>query len=236
MTNPKNDPDHVNELTGKERGIWRISTLDSIYYFDLDLGTVTRVRGVNAPPTVNDRTRPLRAIETLTVGHQGRWTMLPDEGDDNMDFYWASTSRVEQIDRITRNQLPGASGVNENAKDPSAPEPDLSARERTFLTTHSGLSDPFEATLEDYERLTEEELQRTAATLMSVSEVAALLSVDEDLLREKMENPDRVGLIMHTEQFDLRQSDGPPLTPLEWLADGGDPKAVWDILTEEIQW
>jgi hypothetical protein len=80
-------------------------------YFDLDFGTVTRVPGVNAPPTINDRTRPLRSIDTLTLGRRGRWTMVNDRPDDVIDFYWANTSLVISIERINHDDLPSASGA-----------------------------------------------------------------------------------------------------------------------------
>ena len=78
MSTPDNEPVFVTELTGKEGGTWRVVTRDSNHYFDLDFGTVTRVRGANAGPTINDRTRPLRTIDGLRVGERGRWTMLTD--------------------------------------------------------------------------------------------------------------------------------------------------------------
>jgi hypothetical protein len=108
MTDASPEYDQVSELFGGEGGAWRVTTRDSSHYFDLDLGTVTRVPGANALPTVYDRTRPLRTIEALQVGHRGRWTMLNDGWEDVNDFYWANTSVVTTIQRIGRDELPGA--------------------------------------------------------------------------------------------------------------------------------
>ena len=111
MADPAVEPIHVSELRGDEGGAWRVTTRDSTHFFDLDLGTVTRVPGVNAPPTINDRPRPLRSIDTLRVGDRGRWTMYTDGWDEQIDFFWANTSLVAAIDAISRGDLPGAGGV-----------------------------------------------------------------------------------------------------------------------------
>jgi hypothetical protein len=108
MSGASPDYDEVNELFGGEGGVWRVTTRDSSHYFDLDLGTVTRVPGINALPTVYDRTRPLRTIDTLQVGHRGRWTMRNDGWEDLNEFYWANTSVVITIQRIGRGGLPDA--------------------------------------------------------------------------------------------------------------------------------
>ncbi|MGY4858268.1 hypothetical protein [Cryobacterium sp. AP23] len=110
MTDRNVEPDQVSELTGDEGGLWRVSTRDSAHYFDLERGTVTRVPGANAPPTVNDRARPLRTIAAIKVGHRGRWTMHTDGWDDEIDFFWANTSLIAAIERISRDDLPGAGG------------------------------------------------------------------------------------------------------------------------------
>ena len=111
MADPESEPIRVNELRGDEGGAWRVVTRDSRHYFDLELGTVTRVRGAGAPPTINDRTRPLRSIDTLRVGARGRWTMYTDGWDEDVDFFWAQTSLVAAIEAISRDELPGAGGV-----------------------------------------------------------------------------------------------------------------------------
>ena len=109
MTDSEVEPVRVIELSGDEGGAWRVITRDSSHYFDLDLGTVTRVPGAGAPPTINDLTRPLRTIDTLRVGARGRWTMFADGCDDDVDFFWASTSIVSSIEAIPRDELPGSS-------------------------------------------------------------------------------------------------------------------------------
>ncbi|TFD04854.1 hypothetical protein E3T25_04905 [Cryobacterium sandaracinum] len=111
MADPESEPIRVNELRGDEGGAWRVVTRDSRHYFDLDLGTVTRVPGVNAPPTINDRARPLRSIDALRVGDRGRWTMYTDGWDEVIDYFWANTSIVAAIEAISRADLPGAGGV-----------------------------------------------------------------------------------------------------------------------------
>ncbi|TFD55057.1 hypothetical protein E3T43_12630 [Cryobacterium sp. Hh7] len=125
--------------------------------------------------------------------------------------------------------------ANDDAASPT--DPDVPAAEREYIRAHSGLSAPFDSTPADYERLTEETRLRIAATQMSVAEVADLLGMDEDRVRQSVEDPDLLGLVMLTPQVDLRQSTaGPLLTPLKWLADGGDPEVVWEILTQDRMW
>ena len=127
--------------------------------------------------------------------------------------------------------------MNTGDEPASVPDPELSSAEREYVRAHSGLVDPFGGTSDDYERLIKETRQRIASTRMSVAEVAHLLGMDQERLRESVEDPDLVGLVMHTPQADLRESaTGPSVTPLEWLAAGGDPQAVWDILTHELLW
>lgn len=111
MADPEDQPVHVSELTGDEGGAWRVVTRDSCHFFDLDLGIVTRVPGISAGSTINDRSRPLRTIDTLKVGQRGRWTMYTDGWEEDVDFFWASTSLVKAIEAISRAELPGAGGV-----------------------------------------------------------------------------------------------------------------------------
>ena len=111
MAEPEVEPIRVSELLGDEGGAWRVITRDSRHYFDLDLGTVTRVPGTGAPPTINDQTRPLRSIDALRVGARGRWTMYTDGWDEAIDFFWASTSIVSAIEAISRDELPGPDGA-----------------------------------------------------------------------------------------------------------------------------
>jgi hypothetical protein len=92
----------VTSLAASESGLWKVSTLYSSHYFDLDARTVTRVPGKDASPGINDVTRPLRRIEKLTVGLRGRWTMHTMGWSDTVDFYWHDSSVIERIERIER--------------------------------------------------------------------------------------------------------------------------------------
>jgi hypothetical protein len=88
----------VTELKGTEGGRWQVKSHGSLYLFDLDgRPTVTRIPGPNATPNVNDCTRPLREIESISVGRRGYWTMEPDHF--LLDCYWQITSRIEAITR-----------------------------------------------------------------------------------------------------------------------------------------
>lgn len=114
-----------------------------------------------------------------------------------------------------------------------APTPEMSPEEREYVIKYSGLTDPFGGAPGDYAALVAETARRIEATRMSFAEVAALLGVDEQKLRDAAVRED-LGLTMHTTQSDLRLTDGGPLTPLEWLAAGGDPQDVWDLLTQDF--
>lgn len=101
MSTPEETTDGtVTMLSGRESGLWRVSTRDSTHYFDLDARTVTRVPGTNATPGINDVARPLRSIDTLTVGLGGRWTMHTDGWSDSIDYYWHESSVVAKIERV----------------------------------------------------------------------------------------------------------------------------------------
>jgi hypothetical protein len=91
-------PEMVNELTGRENGIWKVHTHRSKYLFDFDERTVTRIPGADAGATINDGTRPLRRIEICLVGERGRWTLLSDEFD--VDYYWQVSSAVTRIEKL----------------------------------------------------------------------------------------------------------------------------------------
>ena len=95
----------VTSLAASETGLWKVSTLYSSHYFDSDARTVTRVPGEDASPGINDVTRPLRRIETLTVGLRGRWTMHTAGWSDTVDFYWHESSVVTKIERVTVQDL-----------------------------------------------------------------------------------------------------------------------------------
>lgn len=97
------------ELTGVESGRWRVTTRNSSHIFDFDAGTVTRVPGPDAIPTVNDRPRPLRSIVACTVGQRGYWTMHTDERSEAIDFYWHLSSAIRHIERMDGEGSTGAS-------------------------------------------------------------------------------------------------------------------------------
>jgi hypothetical protein len=99
-------PDNTTatSLGGGEGGLWRVSTRDSAHYFNLDNRTVTRVPGATAAPGFNDVSRPLRSIDTLTVGLRGHWTMYTTGWSDTIDFYWHDSSIVARIERITPSE------------------------------------------------------------------------------------------------------------------------------------
>jgi len=118
--------------------------------------------------------------------------------------------------------------------DDQEPESELTPEERAYILAHSGLSHPFDAAPGVYERQLAESAERIRATQMSFAAVAALLGIDEERLRGAV-TATHLGLVMHTPQADLRLSDdGSPMTPLQWLAAGGDPEDVWDLLTTDF--
>lgn len=94
-------PETTDELLLDSTGIWRVFTRDSSHLFNFEKGTVTRERGPDAPKTVNDCTRPLRSIEACRVGERGRWTMRTDDWSETVDFYWAKTSVIRRIDKVS---------------------------------------------------------------------------------------------------------------------------------------
>jgi hypothetical protein len=108
MTESESEPALVTALTGDEGGVWRVVTRDSVHFFDLDRGIVTRVPGPGALPSINDQARPLRTIDTLEVGARGRWTMRTTGWSEDIDFYWANASEVRAIEAISRGDLPGS--------------------------------------------------------------------------------------------------------------------------------
>lgn len=89
----------VDELTGDEGGIWRVTTLGSSHIVNLIEGTVTRLPGVGRSPSINDVERPLRTLDACRVGEVGRWTMMSD--DYLTDYYWHRTSTIQRIERLT---------------------------------------------------------------------------------------------------------------------------------------
>ena len=80
-------------------GVWLVLTASgSSYLFDLDRRTVKRQRGVGAPPTINDRERPLHEMRHCAVGQQGYWTMEQD--GLALDAYWQISSLIVRIERV----------------------------------------------------------------------------------------------------------------------------------------
>lgn len=101
MTGPR---ETVQELTGREEGIWDVVTRDSTHRFNFDTRTVTRIPGPSARPGVNDATRPLMRIYECAVGQRGYWTMHPDAFD--IDRYWQHCSVIARIERVIGPDLP----------------------------------------------------------------------------------------------------------------------------------
>ena len=94
----------VQELTGSETGRWLVITRDSSHLFDFDAGTVLRIPGPAAQAGVNDRPRSLRKIDECSVGARGFWTMNADEGSATIEYWWASTSVIQEIRRMPTSQ------------------------------------------------------------------------------------------------------------------------------------
>jgi hypothetical protein len=103
--------EQLTELTRGEGGIWRVVTHDSQRSFTLDEGTVTRVPGLDARPSINDRTRPLRTIDALRIGARGRWSMDTDGWSDTVDWNWHVSSVVARIERVTDADSRGSGHV-----------------------------------------------------------------------------------------------------------------------------
>lgn len=98
-TDPGGGPaDTVQELTGREDGVWNVVTRDSVHRFDFTAGTVTRIPGPNARPGVNDVPRPLKRIHECRVGERGYWTMHADVWE--IDCYWQRCSVIDRIERV----------------------------------------------------------------------------------------------------------------------------------------
>jgi hypothetical protein len=90
----------VIELSGRERGRWRVTTRDSSHVFDLDAMTVTRVTGTDSAPMPFQGSVPLAYIESCRVGERGSWGLhLPEVfGADGDQLYLSSL--VRSIQRI----------------------------------------------------------------------------------------------------------------------------------------
>ena len=88
-TDPGGGPaDTVQELTGREDGVWNVVTRDSVHRFDFTAGTVTRIPGPNARTGVNDVPRPLKRIHECRVSERGYWTMYADVGARPITAAW----------------------------------------------------------------------------------------------------------------------------------------------------
>lgn len=96
------DDNQVDELLGNEGGRWKVTTRDSVHVIDFREGTVERFPGPTATAYVEDAPRRLRAITTCRVGARGFWTIR--SYDYLIDYYWASTSEVQSIERIPDEQ------------------------------------------------------------------------------------------------------------------------------------
>lgn len=81
-------------------GMWRVSTRDSHYIFDMDAGTVQRFAGAVSNPSPNDELRRVRDIRVCEVGARGYWTMWPGPGDPPVAHMWQHTSEVRSIERM----------------------------------------------------------------------------------------------------------------------------------------
>jgi len=123
------DDGTVTSLAANESGLWRVSTRDSNHYFDLDARTVTRVPGRNASPGINNVARPLRTIDTLTVGLRGHWTIHTHTWSATIDFLWHDSSVVERIERIERITPTAGPGLTPGV----TPESEMSRRPGTEI-------------------------------------------------------------------------------------------------------
>jgi hypothetical protein len=91
----------VAELKGDEGGRWRIWTQHSSYLLDLDVMTITRIRGANSSPSINDCERPLRSRDRCGVGAIGFWTMHAGADSDLVDYFWQFSTEISSIERLS---------------------------------------------------------------------------------------------------------------------------------------
>lgn len=104
--------DTVQELTGREEGVWDVVTRDSVHQFDFTAGTVTRIPGPNAHPGINDVPRPLKRIYKCRVGERGHWTMDADAWE--VDLYWQYSSVISRIERVLDPSSPRSTGPDKD--------------------------------------------------------------------------------------------------------------------------
>ncbi|MDY7528152.1 MULTISPECIES: hypothetical protein [unclassified Cryobacterium] len=91
-------------------GNWLVTTVTSTFQFDLDAGTITRLPGPTAPPTVNDQTRPILEIVHCKVGERGYWLMKPDDFEaDFLEHYWHLSSIIQSIEPASATEATEAS-------------------------------------------------------------------------------------------------------------------------------
>jgi hypothetical protein len=88
----------LNESLGNE-GVWRVSTHDSHYLIDMDVGDVQRFAGPVSNASPIDVPRCIRDIHRCAVGARGYWTMWPTPGDPDYPYRWKETSVVRSITR-----------------------------------------------------------------------------------------------------------------------------------------
>lgn len=87
----------VTDLATEHSGQWAVHTVGSVYKFDLDHRTVTRVPGPHATRSPNDRELDLRSIEAARIGEAGQWTL--DTGD-SLDGPVHRSSLIRHIERL----------------------------------------------------------------------------------------------------------------------------------------
>jgi hypothetical protein len=105
-SDPSRPSDTLEELTGREDGVWNVITRDSVHQFNFITSTVTRIPGPNARPGINDVPRPLRQISHCRVNERGHWTMRSDLRE--VDLYWQYCSVISRIERVVEPSSPPA--------------------------------------------------------------------------------------------------------------------------------
>lgn len=89
----------VTELTGMEDGQWKVETTLNSYIFDLETGTVARLRGEEEPSSRNVDLRRLARIDACRVGEAGAWTIRSGGYLDPEELRQQSTE-VRGIERL----------------------------------------------------------------------------------------------------------------------------------------
>ena len=89
------------ELTDDDHGRFLVTTVSSVYEFNLDARTVERVGGAPRPEAApSDSLQSLRGIITLRVGERGRWWIRNLTGGyADPDEIWQWSSEVRLIER-----------------------------------------------------------------------------------------------------------------------------------------